>query len=180
MLALADQNARCVIDYRRVIDPIVQPEPTELAQGSPHASVERALEVDERVQVQGVPEHGCVLRENVIERGESARGASDQPHTLTARASPSSEATQSDKRTDSGNDNDDDAQHFGTFDDDIAKIFPEFATQQTCPSLQSLSFNVEEGDEYDRYLQGISSAGGVEGVEVEKRREYERKGRRKR
>ena len=31
LIALADQNAQCVIDYRRVIDPIVQPDPVELA-----------------------------------------------------------------------------------------------------------------------------------------------------
>ena len=64
LIALADQNAKCVIDYKRVIDPIVQPEPVELAQGSPHDSVVREeLEIEERVQEQGLPKQGSVMRE---------------------------------------------------------------------------------------------------------------------
>ncbi|XP_024974762.1 pheromone-processing carboxypeptidase KEX1-like [Cynara cardunculus var. scolymus] len=107
----------------------------------------------------GVPEQGSEQRENVNERDD--------------------EATQVGDNDDDNNDDDDDVDahptvseniQLGAIIDNLDNIFGENQDQQTCPTLQSLSFDIDEfGNDYDELHQLLDAISFQEddGVQVE-------------
>ena len=123
LLAYADQEAPCVIEYRQSIAPMVQPEPEGPTQGATpqiDESAQGPIGLGEQGQSSGGADRG-EQRENEMERGiEGEGGALDQPIESESESKSASETSGSsdDERTESDNQDDDDSDdnHGADFD----------------------------------------------------------------